>query len=172
MELILNYKNLNFLRFSILDPDAEVQERIASFRDQRYEFLEADDRTGEAISDNGYESTDTITWDHHEEDEDENIVDNQYDVDVLMQQLGWMDKIDKLSNKVLNVGVVSGTVTGIRGAADWQDYVLINSLSETLKLSIAEGTLILKTFREILTRHQVVMFIPSTMRCIKERCAK
>jgi hypothetical protein len=56
----------------------------------------------------------------------------------LIMQLAYFNKIDHLSNAVMRIGSIRGTTSGDRKQANWEDYVLLNGLSEDLKLSVLE----------------------------------
>jgi hypothetical protein len=61
---------------------------------------------------------------------------------------------------------------GIRGKGNWKDYVLLNKLFEEWKLTLHKGDLVLDSFRNILCHYEVNIFLPSSMRTIKECCEK
>jgi hypothetical protein len=160
------YQSLNFLRFGILNPTTEVMQRRNSLvAQQRHDY-------NRGQIDNGYMSEDEHVWGHEQEpqSDDEDLQEKEYNSEILLKQLGWMNKIDTLSNRVMGVGSVRGSLSGKRKQADWEDYVVINRLVEQLKISPTQASMILVTFREILQRHNVEMHIPKTMRTIRDRC--
>jgi hypothetical protein len=167
------YNSSNYLRFSGMPDNPEVAVRLLEIANEGREAREArDDRDDYEVGGDGYMSDDSMMW-------DQNIVPafppharpREYDTEFLIQQYGYMSKIDNLSNKTMDIGTVAGTVLGKRRQADWEDYVIVNSLSETLSLTLDQGAEVLKSFREILFRHDVELYIPTTMKAIKERCA-
>jgi hypothetical protein len=160
------YQSLNFLRFGILDPTPEVLERRDSLVAER-----RNERNRQQL-DNGYMSDDSFVWAHENDpqNEEDEVMEKQFNSELLLKQLAWMTKIDNLSNKVMGVGSVSGSLSGKRKQADWEDYVIVNRLVEQLKISPTQATMVLLTFREILQRHSVEMYLPKTMRTIRERC--
>jgi hypothetical protein len=159
------YKNLTFLTFGILNPPTEVLDRCQELTGQ----LRTERNRG---FDNGYQSDDERVWGHEHEpqSDDEDLREKEYCPDLLLQQIAWCSKIDSMSNKVMGVGSVFGSLSGKRKQADWRDYVLINRLVEVLKISPTQATSVLLTFREILQRHNVEIHIPKTMRTIRNRC--
>jgi hypothetical protein len=165
------YNSIGYLRFSGVNVNPEITDRLRELRVEGRE--NRDDREDYEYGGDGYMSDDSMIFDH-------NLVpalpplrmDRGSEVEYLVAQFGYMQKIDNLCNKSMDVGTVAGTVLGKRGQADWQDYVIVNSLCETLHLSNEQGSEVLRCFREILFRHNVAIFIPKTLRTIRERVKK
>jgi hypothetical protein len=162
------YLSINYLRFSGGPVNPEITERLQELREEGR--ANRDDRDEAEYGGDGYMSDDSVMWDHHIVPAIQPAPLNQdFNVNFLITQYGYMNKIDNLSNTSMSVGTVAGTILGKRRQADWEDYVIFNSLCETLHLTNEQGSEVLRSFREILLRHNVELFIPTTLKTIRRR---
>jgi hypothetical protein len=160
------YHLLNYLRFGVDRSDKEVEERVQALtRIKRDRCL--------SLEEIGYESEDTVVFELDNNDSWEHAEHGVHPCDnsKIILQFAYMSKIDYLSNQVMRIGSVIGSVSGLRKSANWEDYVLLNSLSDALKLSPLDGDKILQCFGEMLRRHEVDLHIPRSFRTIKD-CIK
>jgi hypothetical protein len=165
------YNNLSYIRNAVDKSKPQVAERLKELGNfARASHISHMTETGH---DDGYFSEDSIQY------EFEKSVPSAFEFnrlqiseDHLIFQLSLLAKMDAMSNKTLKIGSVGGSLLGRRGQGNWKDYVLLNKLFEELKLTLHEGDLVLNSFRRILCHYEVNIFLPSSMRTIKECCEK